>query len=46
MINRIDAVDDFYRDPDALVNAALGSIRAGGSIGNYAGKVTSYSFLS
>ena len=46
MINRYFVVDDFYNDPDRLVEAALKSQRDAASRGNYAGVMTKESFLS
>jgi len=46
MINRYFVVDDFYNDPDRLVEAALMSQRDAASRGNYAGVMTKESFLS
>jgi len=46
MINRYFVVDDFYNDPDRLVEATLKSQRDAASRGNYAGVMTKESFLS
>ena len=46
MINRYFVVDDFYNDPDRLVEAALKAQRDATSRGNYAGVMTKESFLS
>ena len=46
MINRYYVVDDFYNDPDQLVEAALNAPRNEKSRGNYAGIMTKESFLS
>jgi hypothetical protein len=44
MINRYFVVDDFYNDPDRLVEAALMSQRDAASRGNYAGVMTKEPF--
>lgn len=46
MLNRYFIVDDFYQDPDRLVDAALTAQRDAASRGNYAGVMTKDSFLS
>ncbi|MDB9982170.1 hypothetical protein OAE55_03970 [Gammaproteobacteria bacterium] len=46
MINRYFVVDDFYNDPDRLIEAALKAQRDATSRGNYAGVMTKESFLS
>ena len=46
MINRYFVIDDFYNDPDRLVEEALKAQRDASSRGNYAGVMTKESFLS
>ena len=46
MLNRYFIIDDFYRDPDRLVETALKSPKEGSSRGKYAGVMTLDSFLS
>ena len=46
MLNRYFVIDDFYNDPDRLVEAALDAQRDGASRGNYAGVMTKEAFLS
>lgn len=46
MLNRFIIVDDFYSDPDGLVQAALNSIHdKEAPTGNYAGVMTTHPFL-
>ena len=46
MLNRYFIIDDFYRDPDRLVETALKSPKENSSRGKYAGVMTLDSFLS
>lgn len=45
MLNKYFVVDDFYDKPDELVKAALSCAKEDKSAGNYAGVMTSSSFL-
>lgn len=46
MLNRYFIIDDFYRDPDRLVETALNSPKENSSRGKYAGVMTLDSFFS
>ena len=46
MRDRFYIVDDFYGNPDKLVDAAFDAVEAVDSVGNYAGRMTDVAFMA